>query len=384
VDILNKLKQENLQGPTNFQQKKSTENIDPWRLISNEYQDLDSKDPRWFEFFMEYFIDAKNQVADDILFFVRQYVPSHKSSTGSINDLEPVLVKRRVAGQIPHLADVIDWKQSFFLNLISQLPCTLTVSICNKLIDNVDNNQSGAKKNGMMAKKRVTKKVFAAPYKSRMDVKDALMNECSYPLVYYTINDFQSESLHMSITHGEYLCAELSVTIPESGESIDYVSATDRVAEIPIETTSEPFPVPLGYSKIVLFQGAVSFAALSSVYQQKGIAAQSQMKNGWGKKSEINSFSRIEYVLMRGPHGKGQCQGIAIFNTVAIQEPSTTPITTSPSSMFGYLKEVVKQQLGNDSEKAIVPPDHLDCSMTYVNVPWQSIIYDLLEYNTEN
>jgi hypothetical protein len=43
-------------------------------------------------------------------------------------------------------------------------------------------------KTRMSAKKRIVKKVYSAPYKSRMDVKDALMNECSFPLVYYTVS----------------------------------------------------------------------------------------------------------------------------------------------------------------------------------------------------
>ncbi|KAJ2995356.1 Coiled-coil domain-containing protein 96 [Globomyces sp. JEL0801] len=291
-DILLSLKNENLLGPTNHP-KKLSDSLDPWRLISNEYTDLDSKDPRWFELFMEYFIDAKHEVTDDILFFVRQYVPSHKSSTGSINDFDPVLVKRRIAGQIPQLADVIDWKQSFFLNLISQLPCTLTVSICTRSLEldkrkkwgsdsSEDIRQSTgdlsepAKKNTMVAVKRVTKKVFAAPYKSRMDVKDAQMNECSYPLVYYTNNDFQEESLHLKIKPGEYLCAELSLTIPETKTSTEFINATEKVSQISLEDNSEPFPLPPNFSKITFFQGAVSFKALSDIYQQKGVAAANQ------------------------------------------------------------------------------------------------------------
>lgn len=277
--------------------------------------------------FIEFFIDAKNEVADDILFFVRQFVSSAKSSTGSINDLDPVFVKRRVAGQIPALNDVIDWKQSFFVNLICQLPCTLTVAICQKAEDveknlspdakNLNlhlekNSNDGAKKTSMIASKRITKKVFASPYKSRMDVKEALMNECSFPLVYYTINDYENENLHLPITSGEYLCAELSVTVPEIPTTDAYTRATSLVAEIAIEKDSDPFPLPDGYSKIVLFQGAVSFKALADVYQQKGIVAANQMRSGWGRRAAPSTNTtgpRTEYVLMRGPNGKGQCQG---------------------------------------------------------------------------
>ena len=274
---------------------------------------------------MEFFIDAKNEVADDILFFVRQFVPSSKSSTGSINDLEPVFVKRRVVGQAPNLHDIIDWKQSFFLNLICQLPCTLTVAVCKKVdecnekertvtdlqtgLRDTDTNKTKEKGSVMIARKRITNKVFASPYKSRMDVKDAITNECSFPLVYYTINDFEDQNLHLSITSGEYLCAELSVTIPNTPTSQGYSRATALVSEVTLDQDTDPFPLPPGYSKIILFQGAVAFKALSDVYQQKGVASLTQMRNGWGRKDISVSSSRTEYVLMRGPHGKGQCQG---------------------------------------------------------------------------
>lgn len=333
---------------------------------------------------MEFYIDAKNEVADDILFFVRQFVPSYKSSTGSINDLDPVLVKRRVAGQTPALNDVIDWKQSFFLNLICQIPCTLTVTICRKE-DTKDRRvidpacAGNDKKSTMKAFKRITKKVYASPYKSRMDAKDALMNECSYPLVYYTVNDYQNETLHLSIEPGEYLCAELSITIPEVASTMAYVNATKMVAEISIEDNPDPFPVPQGYSKVVLFQGAVGFKALSDVYVQKGIAAMNQMKHSWARRDTFDN-PRTEYILMRGPHGKGQCQGKQVFKAVAIQVPDSPDVPPPPPSYMGFLRESIRSSLSTSSatETTIDPPRSLECSMTYVNVPWHSIASDLL------
>ena len=286
---------ENLHGPTN----RLLEQDIPWKSI-NENTDLDSGDPRWFELFMEYFIHVDSKVADDLLFFVRKFVPTRRSSSGSINDQEAVLVRRRVAGQAPALNDVIDWKQSFFLNLLCQQSCTLTASICVRSSDPNDSRRNG----GMVALKRVTKKVFAAPYKSRMDVKDAVMNECSYPLVYYTINDFESDTLHLPIFPEEYLCVELSVVAPKDPDLHRYSEATEKVASIPINENNDPFPTPRGFEKVVLFQGAVSFQALSTVYQQKG---QGNII------SEQSNRHRTEYIQMKGPHGNGQCQGFHVF-----------------------------------------------------------------------
>ena len=221
--------------------------------------------------------------------------------------------------QTPALSDVIDWKQSFFLNLISQLPCTLTISICRK--DDVKNNRSSEdlnqrpseEKKSMVANRRITKKVYASPYKSRMDKKEASMNECSYPLIFYSVNDFTENSLHLSISASEYLCAELSLTIPKVHSTAGYVDASQNVADITVEDDSSAFPLPDSHTKVIFFQGAVSFKALSDVYQQKGISALNQMKSGWGKKDAAPDLPRTEFILMRGPHGKDQCQGIVIF-----------------------------------------------------------------------
>jgi hypothetical protein len=373
TQILDRLKSENLKGPTSELPKISLKDINPWRYVSNEYLDSDSRDPRWLELFNEYFIDTKHEVIDDLLFFVRQYIPGKSSSNSSIAEIDPVLVRRRIAGKAPEINDIIDWKQSFFLNLISQLPCTLTVSVCKKVHSTETTN-----KNGMIASKRVTKKVYAAPYKSRMDVKDALMNECSYPLVYYTINDFESEVLHLTLERDQYICVELSVAIPHDALSSSYTNATELTAAIKIEESTDPFPIPDGYTKCTLFQGAVSFAALSTVYQQRGVANANQMKNGWGKfvNQEQQKTVRTEYILMRGPHGKGQCQ-------VAIQDPSIIPPEQPSASIFNIVKGIVKSQFSSDEELPLKAPELLDCSLTYVNVPWQSISSDLLNLKIE-
>jgi len=62
---------------------------------------------------------------DDLLLFVRQ---PHQDNL----DQDPVFVKRKVDSEMPQLSDIVLWKDTFFLNLISQLPCRLTASICCK------------------------------------------------------------------------------------------------------------------------------------------------------------------------------------------------------------------------------------------------------------
>ncbi|KAJ3296726.1 hypothetical protein HK104_001287 [Borealophlyctis nickersoniae] len=497
LNILDRLLQENLQPPVspfhpkpqqNKHQKSASRGSasgagnggggaeqDSWVLIGGEFADLEAKDPRWFEIFVEYFLESSPDTNDDLLFFVRA-APSSVSATGEPED--PIFVKRKINNALPSLTDVVDWKQTFFLNLIVQLPCTLTVAICKKAsdvegerkksllgmpseekiyvvggesgaaesgrgengsgtlndaageaTDKAHNGSSssslpcspsndaattpasaaassGARKSRMIALRRVTKKVYAAPYKSRMDVKDAFMNECSFPLVYYTVNDYESRDLHLPICEREYLCVELSAIFPLP-DSISPSSPTGpSPLEVPLDVDNSPFPVPAGHGKVVLFQGAVPFSALLDIYQQKGLAVQNQLRLSWSKlahagmggdptKGDIPVPQRTEYVMMRGPHGKGQCQ-------VAITEPRAAsagdcdgrdaasgglPKKATLTDRLKFLGNVVKTQIAAaaaaaggtvDSDGAPKKPECLTGSMTYVNVPWQSIIRSVL------
>ncbi|KAI9358632.1 hypothetical protein DFJ73DRAFT_622177 [Zopfochytrium polystomum] len=330
---------------------------------------------------------------------------------------------------MPQLSDPVDWKQTFFLNLIIQLPCTLTVTVCKRIATASGSTttstttsastktREGGGKTRMIAQRRVAKKVYAAPYKSRMDVKDAVMQEQSYPLVFYTVNDFESHDLHLPIWDREFLCVELSIIAPKdpaawpSAASADGDDAAaqhhyhrdvhdyerDESVQIPVDSDRTPFPVPPGCFKVVLFQGAVPYASLLDVYQQKGLATQNQQR----RRSRILSTERTEYIMMRGPHGKGQCQVAIQENTdplpqshqqhqhlshsstipaasAAPSHPATlTSYASSPAVAGGASPQLPSSSVGDPLARK---PESLRCSMTYVNVPWQSIVSDLFEY----
>ncbi|ORY43319.1 hypothetical protein BCR33DRAFT_717550 [Rhizoclosmatium globosum] len=400
----------------------------------------------WRPLFCTFFL-ADSTLHDDLLFFVAM-----DSDIG-------ISVRRKLSdGSMPDLKGLeVNWCETFFLNLIVQMHCSLTVSVCKR-------DSSGAKrhssanvekvlgstastashqqpqqtpsttttsstspaKSRMVALRRITKKVYAAPYKSRMDVKDAFMNEIAYPLVYYTVNDYESTDLHLHIQEREYLCVELSVLIPSNIDTTQLRdslhSSTSSTMPLPpsVAEDSTPFPVPQGFKKVVLFQGAVPYTALLDVFLQKSSTNNSSIlpKSDWGNLTNSKSNTslngikgaqeRTEYIMMRGPRGKGVCQVAICENilsdpTVVDSKLSSSPPTSSGvttasisnnassaanSSLLGMLSGTVKtgisilrSALGEDSgsqEANNRKPDALRCSMTYVNVPWHSIISDLV------
>jgi hypothetical protein len=221
----------------------------------------------------------------------------------------------------------------------------------------------------MSAISRIEKKVYSrfascsnpSPYKSRMDIKDASTNDPSLPLIYYSVNDYEREELHIKLQSSEYLCVELSCIYPDDSDSK------------PKEDDGPFLSPPKGYGKTVLFQGAVPYTSLQQVYGQKS--------SGSGLRAlrqSVGSEPRREYVMMRGPNGKGQCQ-------VCVTEPVTEE-TSEKGSSWGERIRKLGAAVVKATGAAIIEggggvgegAGELECSMTYVNVPWQSIVLDLI------
>jgi hypothetical protein len=76
--------------------------------------------------------------------------------------------------------------------------------------------------------------------------------------------------------------------------------------------------------------------------------------------------------MMRGPRGKGQCQ-VAINSHASEEEKKN-------SGLFRKLAGVASKVLGSDRLKSEEALSGLVVSITYVNVAWQSIVNDLLEF----
>ncbi|KAG0235573.1 hypothetical protein BGW42_005012 [Actinomortierella wolfii] len=335
--ILSRLVQEGLRGP--FHRPEQSKSINPATNDREHHQpniierDPDWNDPRWKVLFDEFFVsDHLDDRHDDLLFFVQR----GKVENGG-KGADPVFVKRKVQGHkrilTPEQEQVVLWKDTFFLNVIVQLHCKLTVAVCNRVAET--NPLTGVTKTSMTCtRKHVSKRVYASPTKSRMDVKEESV-ECSWPIIYYVIDDFEDMFEHLMVQGQEYLCVELAVALPNESDTVvmsslrgdnDNGARPDR----PISSdhhindglqVGKPFPtgsirglgtkgVGNGHSafgvgshgKITLFQGAASFQSLASIYQQKAASkVAKRFKLGPRKVPQ-------EFVMMRGPGGRGHAQ----------------------------------------------------------------------------
>ncbi|CAG8537000.1 4683_t:CDS:2 [Dentiscutata erythropus] len=367
--ILDRLIVENLHGPinsvsTSHQPRVSRNDGSQTELYATfqqrDDQDLDAGDPS----------DSKN---DDLLFFVRQTNPDNE-------DLDPVFVKRKPTPRVmPSLDDAVLWKETFFLNLIVQLPCKLTVAVCTRTP--ADNADGPSQKTSMTcSRKHVSKRVYALPTKSRMDIKETSM-ECSYPVIYYVIDDYEEMFEHLIVSDGEYL----------------------RNSRHRKSMTNEPFPQH-NDTKITLFQGAASYSALLDIYKQK-------TANKHNRRFKMGPQTPpTEYIMMRGPGGKGHAQ-VAITassleddfldSTSQSTSPPSTNITfpgSGPDNNWPGNNTITNNQNGKSTtrsqktgstnsffqslkrlsqsitDRPVRDPENLKCCMTFVSVHWTSII----------
>lgn len=143
VATLRRLLAENLHGPTSLPRPASgvrhslmgQADRDSAAFEDQSETDLDAQDPRWVALFEELFVNVPHDDSnDDLLFLVRiDYSFGEQVEQGKPTD--PILVKRRVPGAgLPVLEPgiQIDWKQTFFLNLIAQIAANLTVAVCTR------------------------------------------------------------------------------------------------------------------------------------------------------------------------------------------------------------------------------------------------------------
>ncbi|KAJ2456319.1 hypothetical protein EV183_000246 [Coemansia sp. RSA 2336] len=410
----------------------------------------DSGDPRWNSLFLQYFIENADSANDDMLFFVRQIDSSDEDSPGQKrgSSQDPVFVLRKQSPPcaLPPISERVMWKETFLLNLIVQMPCKLTVAVCRR------RSKQGGQRGGMsVVRKHVSKRVYALPNKSRMDrPKDNTSPpECSWPHIYYVIDDYEEMFEDMFVKKGEYLCVELSARIPVPNLPEDALTTPPSG---PMSTNSEK---PLSFAsqnsgsnnvfssmrsrlnsaasgtgtcKIVLFQGAASFGALVDNYVHR--------------LSSKNMLYRLrkptytpEFIMMRGPGGKGHAQvaitGRSNFDesdptshnasratspvlqphpsapsipamtgngpngawpkVPTISSPHLQPISTVNStpaspSLSAWLKRISLPSIAENLSQATSPPPPPKCmqaSMTFVSIPWNSIIDDLLSFKRQ-
>lgn len=295
---------------------------------------------RWYEAFLCFFVEISNthltsDQMDDLLFFVKE---RENGGIKNINDKseERILVRRRAdsGSRLPMLRQPIDWGRTFLLNLIFQSTFFLVVSVCIRQGNGVNGSISA----NLVIRQQVGRRVFASQHEIHILERHNQLNThppCSYPTIYFGIDDLEDAFEGFSVERDQVMCVELLLlkkgvvhSVAKPGDCMNNASS----------------------DHVVLFQGAVTHGALQSACQSR--RRKTLLYNNTNGPQHANT------ILMRGPHGKGLSQ-------VAIDHTDRPGIMSAISSrVFG--------------REANAHPAALKCRLVFVSLPWQGIIQDIM------
>ncbi|CAK5078786.1 unnamed protein product [Meloidogyne enterolobii] len=159
---------------------------------------------KWAKLFKEYILNHEHCTNencashhDDMLWFV----PLTKVANSSTitNDISHLQVFRRQSRNKPSVGDRdVNWHETLCLNLIlQQLDYFVTCAVCTK---NSPTNMQIHRKN--------FQRVYPSPSRRRMDAKGEC-EEITYPKIYFAIDSFDEVFNDMIIGEGECICVEL-------------------------------------------------------------------------------------------------------------------------------------------------------------------------------
>lgn len=198
--------------------------------------------------------------SDDMLWYVVFQRLAQSFTVGS--GCDQLLVYRRQSPNQPSLDDGgINWEETVCLNLIlGQLDFHVTCAVCTK-----------TSPQNLQILRKNCQRVYPSPSKRRMDHKGEA-EQITYPKLYFTIDNFEEIFKDVVVRDGECVCVELVTK--------------DRYKN----------------QEAVVFLGSIRYEILKQVYDTRA----SKTWN-WAQKL-MSSGRRLEFVRMRGPHGKGYAE----------------------------------------------------------------------------
>ncbi|XP_002970834.2 uncharacterized protein KIAA0930 homolog isoform X1 [Selaginella moellendorffii] len=317
-------------------------------------------------FFVRGLVQSKT-TSDDLLFFVN--LLSLEFGGGGFNDegkifAEPCFVRRWQPQLSKVLGDrtrEVDWRRSFYLNLVVHTTYTLTVSICSREELLRYRNSSGSSLESIY---KITKNVFASPSRSNFQTKSSKASETvsSYPDIYFSVDDHDDTFEHLILKNEDHCyCVLLHATGGAAFGSGRLIRGKDGSRSSAVVT---------------LFSGFVSYEMVRSAFES------GKLSFGF-----LHLGGKSERLVMRGPGGRGEVDVIV----TRVPDPSEEPVE-APSPIPSE-KTGAKLGIGTIVRKAADAAKHaylaassgpnedlipLRCSLLSVSLDWETLAHDLL------
>jgi hypothetical protein len=345
----------------------------------------------WHDVMDLYFIsgaESKGRQDDDLVFFVRKLGLHGYGFNDNLEGNSPYFV-RRWAPKLDSLVNesqiTVDWRRSFYLNLVAHTTFSVTVAICSHQV--IRNHQSG-KETPLSPIYKVVKTVYASPSRVdfHLDSKKDSETVPAYPDICFAVDDFDSTFDAVVLTDTDHcycvlLNANGGAAFPSENNTNNNTLQDPTTSSENSSSKTEPGANKANKNKLTLFSGFVSYQMVREAYDAG--------RSGFGSLLSIgNSSTKTDRVYMKGPGGRGEVE-VAVSGVL---DQSThysgphSPIQSSKGTIgFGAMvrraasaaQVAAKQAYAatRNSDDEMLP---LNCCLMSVSLPWEHIAHDLL------
>ncbi|GAB4852395.1 hypothetical protein Ancab_016587 [Ancistrocladus abbreviatus] len=339
----------------------------------------------WHDILNLYFIcgrESRGRQDDDLVFFIKKLnLRGYNYNDDGKGD--PYFVRRwapKLDNVVGEKMMEVDWRRSFYLNLIAHTSFTVTVAICS---NQVLQKRRVAVDTPLSPIYKVVKTVYASPSRVNfhLDARKAIETVPAYPDICFAIEDFDStfHALVLSDTDHCYcvvLNAHGGAAFPS--EPLGHDSSSSNSSSMEAEWDSGK----MNTNKVTIFSGFVSYQMVREAYDA-----------GRHRFGSLLSFShssgKTDRLYMKGPGGRGEVE-VAVSGV----EDHSLDISGPPSpgaskKGFGIATIVHKAAsvasaarhayaaaaASRNSDDEMLP---LKCCLMSISLPWEHIAYDLL------
>uniref|UniRef100_A0A7N0SXF5 Uncharacterized protein n=1 Tax=Kalanchoe fedtschenkoi TaxID=63787 RepID=A0A7N0SXF5_KALFE len=227
----------------------------------------------WRDILDLYFVrskESRGREDDDLIFFVRKMNLQNINFNEKAEANPPYFVRRwapKLDKMIGESSEEVDWRRSFYLNMIAHTSFSVTVAICSQQV--LRNHQSGPD-TPLPPIYKVVKTVYASPSRVNfhLDSKKEVETTPAYPDICFAVDDFDSTFDAVVLTDTDHcycvlLNAHAGAAFPS--DKIAEESISEAVSGLRIDTGSGKTTK----SKLTLFSGFVSYQMVRDAYEGK-------------------------------------------------------------------------------------------------------------------
>ncbi|GMJ15271.1 hypothetical protein like AT1G59520 [Hibiscus trionum] len=339
----------------------------------------------WHDVFDLYFVrgkESRGRQDDDLIFFVRKW--KGHGFNDSDESVAPYFV-RRWAPELDKLVgdslSVVDWRRSFYLNMIAHTSYSVTVAICSH--DVLKKHQVG-QDTPLSAIYKVVKTVYASPSRINfhLDSKKEVETTPAYPDICFAIDDFDSTFDAVVLTDTDHCyCVLLNAIDGAAFPSEKGTNDSSSSDKLPLRVDTKSMKTK--NNKLTLFSGFVSYQMVRDAYDAGSSGFGSLLSFG-------HSSGKNDRLYMKGPGGRGEVE-VAVSGVADQSKQDSGPFSPIISKKGFGLGSIVRKAASvasvaarnayaaaaatSSSDEEMIP---LKCCLMSITLPWEHVAYDLL------